>query len=53
MFAFQYANSDKISGTVTVDAVATDYFEIFIIHTAAGGSKDVRYARFSADYLGA
>jgi len=53
MFAFQYASSDKISGTVTVDAVATDYFEIFIIHTAAGGSKDVRYARFSADYLGA
>jgi hypothetical protein len=53
MFAFQYANSDKISGTVTVDAVATDYFEIYIIHTAAGGSKDVRYARFSADYLGA
>jgi hypothetical protein len=53
MFAFQYANSDKISGTCTVSGVATDYFEVFIIHTAAGGSKDIRYARLSADYLGA
>jgi hypothetical protein len=53
MFAFTYANSDKVSGTVTVNAVATDYFEIYIIYVDAVGNKDLRYARFSADYLGA
>ncbi len=48
-----YANADKIFGTTTVTAVATDYFELFVYVSYSSGARDVRYARFVADYLGA
>jgi hypothetical protein len=53
VFAATFASSDRVGGTTTVTAVATDYFEIFIIISSGGASRDVRYARVTADYLGA
>jgi hypothetical protein len=47
------AGADRVSGTVTVEAAANDYFEIFVYFSSGGASRDVRYSRFSADYLGA
>ena len=54
VIAYQRSSADKTSSvSVTVSAVATDYFEIFAYLDYASGSRDLRYARFSADYLGA
>ena len=45
-------NSDYPIGAITVNAVATDYFEIFVFQNS-GGSRDISKARLTADYLGA
>jgi hypothetical protein len=39
-------------GNITVDAVATDYFEMFVYQTS-GGSRNIQNARLTANYLGA
>jgi hypothetical protein len=45
-------NADTFIGSITVDAVATDYFEIFV-YQSSGGTKTLTTARLTADYLGA
>jgi hypothetical protein len=46
-------NADSFIGAITVDAVATDYFEIYVYQDSGGTTKTISNARLTADYLGA
>jgi hypothetical protein len=46
------SNCDTLIGSITVSAVATDYFEIFV-YQSSGGTRTLTMARLTADYLGA
>jgi hypothetical protein len=46
-------NADSFIGAITVDAVATDYFEIYVYQDSGGTTKTISSARLTADYLGA
>lgn len=47
-----YTKVDYASASVTLSAVAGDYFEFFV-YQSSGGAKDIIAARFSCTYLGA